>query len=363
MERWQEELRQTIRTLEELQTHIPDLPIEPLRAVTSTMRLAITPHSAKLIDFRNPEDPLFKICVPHTKELLTTPEELEDPIGDEAKSPLPFLTHRYPDRVLIYPTFFCSLSCRFCFRRFKTGHAMSGPTASDLDRIIEHLRAHPEVDEVILTGGDPLTLVDAQLESLFQRIRSVSSIHRIRIHTRVPVNLPSRITEAFVMLLKRYQDATHPLYIVTHFNHARELASENVEAISRLVDAGIVVRNQHVLLRGVNDTVTDLSALYKTLTNIRVVPYYLHQLDLARGTNHFRVPIEEGLELMRGLQGHLSGICLPKYMLDLPGGKGKIPLQPTYLQQTGERSYTALSFTGETSTYIEPAIDIAKHED
>lgn len=354
MEPWQQELRVTIRTLEGLKKSIPDLPIEELRIVLQTMRLAITPHSAKLIDFQNSQDPLFKIAVPDTKELLLSPEELEDPIGDDTKSPLPFLTHRYPDRVLIYPTFFCALSCRFCFRRFKTGHTTAGPTLSDVDRIIQYLREHPEVDEVILTGGDPLTLIDAQLEALLTKIRIVSTIARIRIHSRVPVNLPSRITPALVELLKRFQDVTHPVYLVTHFNHPREIAPENIEAIARLVDAGIVVRNQHVLLRGVNDSVEVLTELYKKLTNIRVVCYYLHQLDLARGTGHFRVPIEQGLELMRALQGNLSGIMLPKYMLDLPGGKGKIPLQPPYLKKIDVATYEATSFTGETVFYKEP---------
>jgi lysine 2,3-aminomutase len=356
MELWQQELRDTIRTLEQLQARIPSLPIEELRAVIKDMRLAITPHSAKLIDFQNPEDPLFKICVPHTREILITPEELVDPIGDEAKSPIPYLTHRYPDRVLLYATFFCALSCRFCFRRFKTGQTNPGPNAQDLDRIVQYLNAHQEVDEVILTGGDPLTLVDAQLEDLFQRIRSIPTIARIRIHTRVPVNIPSRITPALTALLTKYQDATHPLYIVTHFNHAREIAPENIEAIARLVDAGIVVRNQHVLLRGINDSVEVLTELYKKLANIRVVCYYIHQLDLARGTSHFRVPLERGLEFMRALQGHLSGIMLPKYMLDLPGGKGKVPLQPEYLKKIGTRTYEATPFTGETIRYEEPSI-------
>lgn len=355
MEQWQQELRATIRTLEDLKTRIPTLEIEQLRPVVKAMRLAITPHSANLIDFQNPDDPLFKLCVPHTDELRILPEELEDPIGDEAKSPVPFLTHRYPDRVLIYATFFCALSCRFCFRRFKTGQTHAGPTESDLDRIVSYLKAHPEVDEAILTGGDPLTLVDAQLEALLARLRTIPSLVRIRIHSRIPVNLPSRITSALIELFKRHQDASHPLFLVTHFNHARELAPENTEALARLIDAGIVVRNQHVLLRGVNDSVTALTDLYKQLTNRRVVNYYIHQLDLARGTQHFRVPIEEGLKLMEALQGHLSGITLPKYMLDLPEGRGKIPLQPTYLKKIDQHHYEARPFTGEIVSYQEPS--------
>jgi len=254
----------------------------------------------------------------------------------------------------VYASFSCSAYCRFCFRRFKTGQATPGPSETDLDRICEYLRVHPEVDEVILTGGDPLTLVDTQLELFLQKLRAVPSIQRIRVHTRVPVNLPSRITPALIQLLQRFMDDTHPLIIVTHFNHPRELAEENTRALAMLVNAGVVVRNQSVLLRKVNDSVETLQTLFKALCNRRVVPYYLHQLDLARGTNHFRVPISEGIELMRELQGTTTGIALPRYMLDIPNGKGKIPLQYSFLTQCEDGSYLAENFLREKITYIQP---------
>lgn len=355
LEPWQSELQQCVRTLEQLGQYVALPHKERLKETLKDMRLSITPHSLKLIDWNNPHDPLFLMAVPHERELVVSPEELRDPIGDEAKSPIPFLTHRYPDRVLIYPTFFCSLSCRFCFRRFKTGSSNPGPTRPEMETIFTYLKQHPAVEEVILTGGDPLTLVDQQLEEWLKHLRAIPSIRRIRIHTRVPVNLPSRITDTLVALMKRFIDATHPIFIVTHFNHPREVATENIEAIAKLVDAGIVVRNQSVLLKGVNDDATTLEALFKTLTNIRVVPYYLHQLDLARGTNHFRVPIKRGLGLMRELQGKVTGIALPRYMLDLPGGKGKIPLSHQYLKQDGDH-YQAQSPLGEVVEYNEPAI-------
>lgn len=326
---------------------------ERMREVLKNMRLSITPHSAKQIDFTNPNDPLFLMAVPQEKELTVTPEELVDPIGDEAKSPIPYLTHRYPDRVLIYATFSCSQYCRFCFRRFKTGQANPGPSTEDMNRICAYLAAHPEIDEVIFTGGDPLTLLDAQIEDWLNRIRRIDSIARIRFHSRVPINLPSRVTNRLVQTLIDHQDATHPIYLVTHFNHPREVAVENIDAISRLVNAGVVIRNQSVLLRGVNDNVETLTSLFKKLTNIRVVPYYLHQLDLARGTNHFRVPIERGIELMRELQGTVTGIALPRYMLDLPGGKGKIPLTPSFLTRH-DNEWLAQSPFGETVHYQEP---------
>lgn len=354
MELWQQELTRCIRTIEQLETHFPLTNRAAIKETLKHMRLSITPHTLNLIDFTNPNDPILLMTVPQEAELRVTPEELIDPIGDETKSPIPFLTHRYPDRVLVYASFSCSAYCRFCFRRFKTGQATPGPNDVDLDRICDYLRAHPEVDEVILTGGDPLTLVDAQLERFLQKLRAVPSIQRIRIHSRVPVNLPSRITPALVQLLQRFMDDTHPLIIVTHFNHPRELAEENTQALARLVNAGVVIRNQSVLLRNVNDSVETLRTLFKALTNRRVVPYYLHQLDLARGTGHFRVPIHEGVELMRELQGTTTGIALPRYMLDIPNGKGKIPLQYSFLTEQTDGSYLAENFFREKITYVEP---------
>lgn len=354
METWQRELQQCVRTIDQLEQFVPASNRGRMREVLANMRLSITPHTMSLIRFDDPNDPLFLMSVPQEHELNVTPEELVDPIGDEAKSPVPFLTHRYADRVLIYATFSCSHYCRFCFRRFKTGQANPGPSPEDIERIAAYLSAHPEVDEAILTGGDPLTLLDGQVEAWLERLRAIPSIRRIRFHTRVPVNLPSRVTDNLVALLRRYQDSTHPIFVVSHFNHPREITDANVEAISKLVDAGIVVRNQSVLLRGVNDDVNTLASLFKTLTDIRVVPYYLHQLDLARGTGHFRVPIERGVELMHALQGRVTGIALPRYMLDLPGGHGKIPLGHPYLTRCDDGSYAATSPHGYPVEYHEP---------
>lgn len=355
MELWQQELQRCVRTLDQLEHFVAIENRDEMRRVLANMRLSITPHTLKLIDFSNAADPLLLMAVPQARELSITPEEMSDPIGDDAKSPVPFLTHRYPDRVLIYATFSCSHYCRFCFRREKTGAAAPGPSTRDMDIIENYLVAHPDVDEVILTGGDPLTLLDTQIEDWLVRLRRVPTINRIRFHTRVPVNLPSRITDNLVEIFRRYQDATHPIYVVTHFNHPREIAKENIDAITRLVSAGIVIRNQSVLLRGINDDEPTLTTLFKTLANVRVVPYYLHQLDLARGTNHFRVPIAEGIGLMRRLQGTVTGIALPRYMLDLPGGNGKIPLGHAYLRHVENRQWTAESPIGGETTYVEPS--------
>lgn len=354
LEQWQLDLRNCVRTLDDLEKYIPIENKERMREVLANMRLSITPHTLGLIDFNDPRDPLLLMCVPQERELTFSPEELVDPIGDEAKSPVPFLTHRYPDRVLIYATFFCSMFCRFCFRRFKTGEATPGPTRVDIDRIVDYLTQHPEVEEAILTGGDPLTLLDDQLDGWLGTLRAIPSIRRIRIHTRVPVNLPSRITDNLVSIFARHMDATHPIYLVTHFNHPREIAPENIAAIAKLVNAGIVVRNQGPLLKGVNDDVATLEELFKRLTDIRVVPYYLHQLDLAKGTNHFRVPIQEGIALMRELQGRVTGIALPRYILDLPGGKGKVPLSYPYAHHHQEQQWHIESSMGEQTVYEEP---------
>ncbi len=283
LEQWQTDLQHCVRTLEELEQYIPIQNKERMREVLANMRLSITPHTLKLINFSDSKDPILLMSVPQEAELRFSPEELADPIGDEAKSPVPFLTHRYPDRVLVYATFFCSLFCRFCFRRFKTGEANPGPGKGDMDRITEYLREHPEVEEGSLTGSDPLTLLDWQIEEWLQRLRTIPTIRRIRFHTRTPVNLPSRITDSLIAIFQKYMDSTHPIFIVTHFNHPREIAPENVAAIAKLVDAGIVVRNQGPLLKGVNDDPNVLEELFKKLVDIRVVPYYLHQLDLAKG--------------------------------------------------------------------------------
>lgn len=353
IEQWQIDLKNCIRTVEQLERYIPIQNKERMLRVLANMRLSITPHTLRLIDFNDPNDPLLLMCVPQERELLFRPEELVDPIGDEAKSPIPFLTHRYPDRVLVYATFFCSQFCRFCFRRTKTGEANPGPAQNEIDQIIDYLMTHSEVEEVILTGGDPLTLLDWQLEDWLKRLRQVPSVRRIRFHTRTLVNLPSRITDNLIGILRKYMDTTHPIFIVTHFNHPKEIAAENIEAIAKLVDNGIVVRNQGPLLKGINDSPAILEELFKKLTDIRVVPYYLHQLDLAKGTNHFRVPIERGIEIMKELQGKVTGIALPRYMLDIPGGKGKIPLVYQFAEKHGSTWSVETPFK-ETVCYHEP---------
>lgn len=355
-EQWQIDLQNCIRNLDGLEKYIPVLNRDKMEKVLSNMRLSITPHTRSLIDFDNPNDPLLLMCVPQERELVFSPEDLVDPIGDNSKSPVPFLTHRYPDRVIIYVTFSCSQYCRFCFRKSKTGSAGPGPGNVDIQNILKYLSDHPQVEEVILSGGDPLTLVDSDIEEWLKSLRKIKSIRRIRIHTRTLVNLPSRITDDLVSMFKRNMDATNPIYVVAHFNHANEIAEENIQAVAKLVDAGVVVLNQSVLLRGVNDSPVVLEQLFRKLADIRATPYYIHQLDLAQGISHFRVPIERGIQIMQELQGRVSGIALPKYMLDIPGGEGKIPLSFEYAKKISDRQWELKTPFGKTVKYTEPKI-------
>lgn len=353
LENWQEELRRSVRSAAALEPYLSPAVRERWTALVGRMRFAITPHTLSLIDFRDPADPLWRMAVPAAAELRFAPEELADPIGDDLKAPVPHLTHRYPDRALICVTYSCATYCRFCFRRGKTGRPTVGPGPRDWPAMAAYLRARPKVEEIILSGGDPLLLTDRQLETWLRRLRTLPAVRRLRLHTRLPVTLPSRVTPQLVDLLARYQEATRPIILVTHFNHPRELAAANVAALARLADRGLVVRNQSVLLKGVNDDAATLATLFRRLTDVRVLPYYLHQLDLACGTSHWRVPLERGLALMRGLQGRVSGLALPRYVLDVPGGLGKIPLGHQYLRREGA-VWIGESPFGEPFVYREP---------
>lgn len=327
MEKWQEELTASIRTIEDLRIFLPVSETSPLFEVVARARMSITPHTAKLIDWSNPSDPLFLMSVPNEQELVFTEGELNDPVGDKLCSPLPFLLRKYEDRVLVQVSFMCPQYCRFCFRRARTGCATPGPTAADREHIREYLAAFPKIKEVILSGGEPLLLSDRQIREWFEMIRSVSHFPppcqggggrkvRTRVHTRVPVTLPSRITPELVFLLSEFNVA-----VIAHFNHPREIATENVEAIKRLVEIGLVVKNQSVLLRGVNDSTEVLRELIEKLGVLGVSQHAIHHLDAAKGTSRFCVLLARGMEIVRGL-----GELAPPYYLERPDGKGKVVL-------------------------------------
>ena len=268
--------------------------------------------------------------VPDVRELAVLPEELVDPIGDDAHRPVPGLTHRYPDRAILHATQTCEVYCRFCFRREGVGQA-GALSEAEFESVIGYLHATPELREVILTGGDPLVLSPRRLGDMLDRLEAVPSLDLVRFHTRVPVVAPERVSEALVAVL----DRRLPVWMVVHVNHADEITQEAEAALRRLNRAGVPLLSQTVLLRGVNADVYTLEALFRKLIRNRVKPYYLHHPDLAKGTGHFRLGLEEGQAIMAGLRGRLSGIAQPVYVLDIPGGHGKVPVGPGYLRSDG----------------------------
>lgn len=283
----------------------------------------------ELIDWADEHDPIRRQVIPSADELVHDPREREDPIGDAAHSPAPRLTHRYPDRVLLYPTYQCAVYCRHCFRKESLADDDAASYALDrMEPALAYVAAHPEIREVILTGGDPLILANERLEELRARIEAIPHVRLLRLHTRIPVVLPERVNPGLVAALK----GRLMVCVVTHFNHAREITPATVEAARQLREAGFMLLNQTVLLKGVNDDAEALRTLFRELVYaLGIRPYYLHHCDSTRGLSHFRTTIDRGLELMTALRGHISGLCVPHYVLDLPGGDGKIPLGPSYV--------------------------------
>lgn len=304
---------------------------ESLAPVVARYPLAITPALAALIDPADPADPIAKAFIPTPAELDVAPEERADPIGDGAHSPCPGVVHRHPDRLLFSPVLACPVYCRFCFRRAAVGHAHARLTAAETAAALAYIAAHREVWEVILTGGDPLVLGAAEVSELAARLAAIDHVKVVRWHTRLPVVAPERLDAAFVRALNVPGKA---VVVALHADHPRELTAAARAACARLIDAGIVMVSQSVLLKGVNDEVETLAALMRAFVETRIKPYYLHHPDLARGTAHFRVRIEEGIALMRALRGRVSGLCMPHYVLDIPGGFAKVPLDSGSVEKT-----------------------------
>ena len=298
-----------------------------LERVAARYAVAITPAVAEMMDGDDPNGPIARQFFPDVRELDHAPEESTDPIGDDAHSPVEGIVHRYPDRVLLKLVNACAVYCRFCFRREMVGPGRGGLSRAALATALDYIARTPDIWEVILTGGDPLVLSPRRLKDVMARLAAIDHVKVIRIHTRVPTVAPERVTPALVQGL-RTGKAT---FVVLHANHAGELNAPARAACARLVDAGIPMLSQSVLLRGVNDDVATLGALMRSLVECRIKPYYLHHADLAPGTAHFRTTIAEGQTLMRGLHGRYSGLCQPSYVLDIPGGYGKSPVGPTYL--------------------------------
>ncbi len=303
-----------------------------LRAVAAQYAVAVTPAMLALMNPADPADPIAAQFVPSEKELAVLPEECSDPIGDRTHSPVEGIVHRYPDRVLLKLLHTCPVYCRFCFRREQVGHhdGMLKPKA--IENAVAYIREHSEIWEVVLSGGDPLVLSNRRLAEIVAQLNAIDHVKILRIHTRVPVVDPTRITPDLVQALR----GRMPVYVLLHCNHARELTVEARAACGRLVDAGFPLLSQSVLLRGVNDTPESLGDLMRAFVESRVTPHYLHHGDLARGTSHFRVPIAEGQALLRSLRGKLSGLCQPTYVLDSPCGYGKVPIGPVFAVEKGD---------------------------
>lgn len=329
---WRWQVQHRFRSLNGL-NRILDLTVKESAALQNTTAgfpVAVTPYYASLLDPTNPDQPLRRSVVPLPDEWLRGPEESDDPLGEDRNSPVPGLVHRYPDRVLFLVTGFCSTYCRYCTRSRVVGRHGGGGHAGrrQWEKAIAYIKATPTVRDVLISGGDPLTLADEALGWLLDRLRAIRHVEIIRIGTKVPAVLPQRVTRDLVRLLRRY----HPLWMSLHFTHPDELTPETTTACARLADAGIPLGSQTVLLKGINDDVMTMKTLFQGLLRLRVRPYYLYQCDPISGSAHFRTTIHRGLEIMEGLRGHTSGYAVPSYVVDAPGGGGKIPLLPDYVQ-------------------------------
>jgi lysine 2,3-aminomutase len=354
---WQGQLRESVRSVDDLGRAI-DLTKEELegarRAAREGLPLAITPYYLSLVDRHDPRCPIRLQCVPRIEESREVPGDLVDPLGEVAHEVAPHLVQRYPDRVLLLATDRCAVYCRFCTRSRIVGDG-GGPVPLDrLTGAFEYIAAHPEVRDVIVSGGDPLAMSTDRLERLLARIRAVPHVDTIRLATRVPVTLPMRIGRELLSALKKH----HPIWVMTHFNHPKEVTKEAARACTLLADAGFPVMNQTVLLRGVNDDPDVLEALFRSLVRVRVRPYYLLQADPVRGTGHLRTPLATGIAIMERLQGRLTGIALPKLICDTPGGKGKVPLSPDWVVSRSapphEGTTVLRTFRGEHVAYVDP---------
>ncbi len=348
---WRWQMGHRIRTIDQLFGYFPDKPYcQSITPVIGKYPMAITPYYASLIRRVDLADPVFQMSVPQLNELHDPAFLSSDPLEEHDDMPVPGLVHRYPDRALLIATTTCSMYCRHCTRKRVAGTRETSISPRRLEQVIAYLTAHPEISDVIISGGDPLTMSDESLEIILSSLRKVASVQIIRIGTRMPVVLPMRITDELVAMLKKY----HPLWINTHFNHPNEITPESTEACRKLADAGIPLGNQSVLLRNVNDDPRVYEQLCRALVRMRVRPYYLYQCDLVRGVEHFRTPISKGIEIMEYLRGRLSGLAIPTFVVDAPHGGGKIPVLPSYVVSTSPTHTVLRNFEGMLISYPEP---------
>lgn len=350
---WKWQVKNRIETLDQLKALIPLTPQEEhgVKESLKTLRMAITPYYLSLINPDDPHCPVRKQAIPTGSETVISAADLLDPLHEDEDSPVPGLTHRYPDRVLLLITDMCSMYCRHCTRRRFAGQKDGESSVDNIQMAIDYIARTPQVRDVLLSGGDALMVSDAKLESIIKRLREIPHVEIIRLGTRVPVVCPQRITEKLVDMLKQY----HPIWLNTHFNHPNEITPESKAACERMANAGIPLGNQSVLLRGVNDCVNVMKRLVHGLVKIRVRPYYIYQCDLSRGLEHFRTPVSKGIEIIEGLRGHTSGYAVPTFVVDAPGGGGKTPVMPTYIISQAPGKVVLRNFEGVITTYTEPS--------
>lgn len=348
--KWQ--LSNAIKDIETLKkvADIDEREEEDLKKVLKKFRMSITPYYAALMDPSDKNCPVRRLAVPSIEELEDWPEDLKDPLHEDEDSPVPGLTHRYPDRVLFLVTNICSMNCRHCTRRRLVGFEDVHMSWQNIERAIEYIRQNKQIRDVLISGGDPLVLNDDMLERIIKRIREIEHVEIIRIGTRTPVVMPMRITDSLVNMLKKY----HPIYVNTHFNHPKEITYEAKIACEKLADAGIPLGNQSVLLRGINDCPQTMKKLVHKLLMIRVKPYYIYQCDLSMGIRHFRTSVARGIEIIENLRGHTTGMAVPTYVVDAPGGGGKIPVMPNYLITMSDKRVILRNYEGVITTYTQP---------
>lgn len=352
-EDWKWQVANRIETLSDLKKYVKLTSEEEagVQKTLNTLRMAITPYYLSLINLDDPHDPVRKQAIPTAHELHNVEADLKDPLHEDTDSPVYGLTHRYPDRVLILTTDQCSMYCRHCTRRRFAGVTDSACSIAQIDKCIDYVREHPEIRDCLLSGGDCLMLSDEMLEYIISKLREIEHVEIIRLGSRTPVVMPQRITPELCNMLKKY----HPVWLNTHFNHPNEITAESIKACAMLADAGIPLGNQSVLLAGVNDCVHVMKKLVHELVKMRVRPYYIYQCDLSMGLEHFRTTVSKGIEIIEGLRGHTSGFAVPTYVVDAPGGGGKIPVMPNYLISQAYNKVNLRNFEGVITTYTEPS--------
>lgn len=346
---WKWQFRNRITTVEQLEKviQLSEKEKQNISHCLNIFRMAITPYYASLMDPQNPMCPIRMQSVPTINETCLLPFDMADPLNEEGSSPVPNIVHRYPDRVLFLVTHMCAMYCRHCTRRRTVGEEDSVISEAEIEVAIRYIAQNPNIRDVLISGGDPLTMGDAALEHIIARVRLIDHVEIIRIGTRVPVVMPMRITPELTAMLKKYQ----PIWINTHFNHPREITSESIKACADIVDAGIPLGNQSVLLKNINDDVDIMKDLLLKLVKIRVRPYYLYQCDLSQGIGHFRTNVDKGVEIIHALTGTISGYAVPKFVIDAPKGGGKIPINPQYVVSVNDKEIVMQNYKGDIYTY------------